>query len=870
MYIVDTLQDPEFTWFEAQAKGGHRTVLGVPLLRENTVIGVIVLGRNVVRPFTDEEIKLVTTFADQAVIAIENVRLFDEVQARSRDLTEALEQQTATSAILRVISTSTTEVQPVFETIVRNAVALCGSLFANVFRFDGELLHFVASHNVGPSYVELLRAKYPMRPNSSQVSGRVVLTRSMVRLEDALADPDYDQQFPAAMGWHRMLGVPMLRQGEPVGVIVVSWAEAGPVPKAQEELLKQFADQAVIAIENARLFDEVQARTRDLTRSVAELRALGEVSREISSTLALQTVLRAIAAHAVALAEADAGVFSAYDEAARVFRLQATHGLDPEVVDAITRRPVRLGEGAMGQAGLRRAAVQIADIDQEAGYAFYDTIRRPGYRALLGVPLLREDSLVGALVICRKSPGAFSAEAVDLVQTLANQSVLAIQNARLFEELEQKGQELAAASRHKSEFLANMSHELRTPLNAIIGIAEMLREDAEEEGQEALVEPLQRIHRAGDHLLHLINEILDLSKIEAGKLELHVEDVGLAAAIQDVAQTAEPLAARNGNQLTIDCPEAVGSLRADSTRLRQIVLNLLSNACKFTERGEVQLGGPRRPGLGHDQRRRHRHRHDARAGQEAVPGVQPGRRLDHAPLRRHRPGPCHQPPARAPDGGRHHGRERSGRRHDLHGPAAGGSGGAGRGPSAGRARPAAVDRSRTLEARRRRCRDRAGGRRRGDGARPDAPVPRPRRLRCGHGQRWRGGARARAAAAPGADHARCPDAGPGWLERAAGAQGRSRARRDSGRDADHHRRAEPRLYARRRRLSDQADPARPAAGAAGPLLPRCRAQAGADRRRRSGGAALARPRAHRRGLAGERGSGWARRAGAAFASAGPT
>jgi adenylate cyclase len=167
--------------------------------------------------------------------------------------------------------------------------------------------------------------------------------------------------------------------------------------------------------------------------------------------------------------------------------------------------------------------------------------------------------------------------------------VLAIQNARLFEELEQKGRELEAASRHKSEFLANMSHELRTPLNAIIGIAEMLREDAEEEGQDALVEPLSRIHRAGDHLLHLINEILDLSKIEAGKLELHLEDVGLAAAIQDVAATAEPLAARNGNRLIVDCPEAIGSLRSDAMRLRQIVLNLLSNACKFTEQGEVRL-----------------------------------------------------------------------------------------------------------------------------------------------------------------------------------------------------------------------------------------------------------------------------------------
>ena len=324
VHVPDLLEDPEFTWFEAQAKGKQRTALGVPLLRANTVIGVIVLLRNIVRPFTDKQIGLVTTFADQAVIAIENVRLFDEVQARTHDLTMALEQQTATSAILRVISTSPTEVQPVFETIVRNAVALCGSLFANVFRFDGERLHFVASHNVGPDYVELLRAKYPMRPNSSQVSGRAVLTGSMVRLEDALADPDYDQQFPAAMGWRRMLGVPMLRRGEPVGVIVVGWAEAGPVPKAQEELLKQFADQAVIAIENARLFDEVQARTRDLTEALERQTATSEVLNVISrSTTQLQPVLDAIVATAARLCEAEWSIIYKLNPTAGITRLAA-------------------------------------------------------------------------------------------------------------------------------------------------------------------------------------------------------------------------------------------------------------------------------------------------------------------------------------------------------------------------------------------------------------------------------------------------------------------------------------------------------------------------------------------------------------------
>jgi signal transduction histidine kinase/CheY-like chemotaxis protein/CHASE3 domain sensor protein len=344
-----------------------------------------------------------------------------------------------------------------------------------------------------------------------------------------------------------------------------------------------------------RTSDELARLYGRLQRSVKELETLGEVSREISSTLELQAVLRTIAAHAVALAAADAGVFCAYDEGAQVFRLQATHELHPDVVDALTRQPIRLGEGVTGLAGLRRAAVQIPDLDQEADYALYDLIRKPGYRALLAVPLLREDSLVGALVICRKRPGEFTSEIVDLIQTLANQSVLAIQNAELFEEIGRKGEELATASRHKSEFLANMSHELRTPLNAIIGIAEMLREDAEDDSQDALVEPLGRIHRAGDHLLHLINEILDLSKIEAGKLELHLEDVSLAASIRDVAATAEPLATRNGNLLLVDCPEAIGSIRSDSMRLRQIVLNLLSNACKFTERGEVRLGARRDP-----------------------------------------------------------------------------------------------------------------------------------------------------------------------------------------------------------------------------------------------------------------------------------
>jgi signal transduction histidine kinase len=264
--IVDAQADRE--WLEAHRDahgiGEVRTLLGVPMLRGNVPIGVIAMWRTAVQPFTDRQIDIVTTFADQAVIAVENVRLFRELETRNAEVTEALEQQTATAEILRAISRSPTDALPVFETIARNAVVLCGSLFANVFRFDGELLHFLASHNTGPDYESLLKSKYPMRPDPSQVSGRVILSGAIVRLEDARADPDYDQRFPMAIGWRRMLGVPLLREGRVLGVIVVGWAEAGPVPKLQEELLKTFADQAVIAIENVRLFHEIQDKNRQL------------------------------------------------------------------------------------------------------------------------------------------------------------------------------------------------------------------------------------------------------------------------------------------------------------------------------------------------------------------------------------------------------------------------------------------------------------------------------------------------------------------------------------------------------------------------------------------------------------------------------
>src|SRR6516225_10059147 len=231
-----------------------------------------------------------------------------QLDSRTRERDEAREQQKATAEILRVIRTSPVDVRPVFETIVRNAVSLCGSLYAHVFRFDGELLHVVASHYVVASpwrhYADFLKAKYPMRPDSSQVSGRVILKKSVVRLEDARADPDYDQR-SARGGWRRVLGVPMLREGEPLGVIVVGWTEAGPVPKVQEELLKTFADQAVIAIENARLLNELRRRTHDLSEALEQQTATSEVLQVISSSPGeLQPVFEAMLENATRICEA--------------------------------------------------------------------------------------------------------------------------------------------------------------------------------------------------------------------------------------------------------------------------------------------------------------------------------------------------------------------------------------------------------------------------------------------------------------------------------------------------------------------------------------------------------------------------------------
>jgi signal transduction histidine kinase len=366
--------------------------------------------------------------------------------------------------------------------------------------------------------------------------------------------------------------------------------EVRPFTDKQIALLETFADQAAIAIDNVRLLDALRHRTDELGRSVGELRALGEVSQAVNSTLDLETVLSTIVAKAVQLSGTEAGAIYGYDQQAREFRLRATYGMDRELIDALTQRHIGFDDPNVREVlATQPEPIQVADLREDAPSDLNEITLRAGFRARLVASLQAGEDVVGTLVVRRKAPGSFPQNIVDLIKTFAAQSALAIQNARLFHEIEDKSRQLEEASQHKSQFLANMSHELRTPLNAILGYTELMADGAYGEPSEKLLGILKRLEANGKHLLGLINDVLDLSKIEAGQLVLELSDYCVQDIAQTVRSTLEPLASDKKLAFKVELAPELPPGRGDGRRLTQVLINLVGNAIKFMDAGEVAI-----------------------------------------------------------------------------------------------------------------------------------------------------------------------------------------------------------------------------------------------------------------------------------------
>jgi signal transduction histidine kinase len=504
-----------------------------------------------------------------------------------KQLAEALERQAATSEVLRLISSSPGELQPVFDAILSNATRICEAKFGDLYLRDGDAFRMAATHD-SPSAYAAARRRSPLRPPPDAPLGLVAITKQVAHIADITTIPSYVEGDPFVVagvelaGYRTVLAVPMLKDNELIGAITSCRQEVRPFTDKQIELVKNFAAQAVIAIENTRLLNE-------LRESLQQQTATADVLKVISrSTFDLQMVLDTLVESAAQLCDADsASIHRPQDNA---YPCIASHGYSREFHQYLREHPIVAGRGsAVGRAMSDGKIVHVPDVLADPDHLLVEQRKVGGYRTVLAVPLMREGLAIGIIRLTRNKVQPFTDKQIELVQTFADQAVIAIENVRLFDEIQDKNRQLQLASEHKSQFLASMSHELRTPLNAIIGLTEMMVTNAARFGTEKALEPLRRVNAAGTHLLSLINEVLDLSKIEAGKLELNPEPVSLARLIDEVIGTAGQLAEKNNNRLIVQAQENLGALTADSMRLKQILLNLLSNACKFTKEGEVAL-----------------------------------------------------------------------------------------------------------------------------------------------------------------------------------------------------------------------------------------------------------------------------------------